>query len=138
MPDNPEHLQYRSGVQGRSYVYGVAFEGSSNQPLYSVHSDNLYYAVCYISTRATILTIPAKVNCPTNWTMEYSGYLVAGYYNRNGRTTYECVDSNPETIPGTSGSGNEAILYHVEPHCGALSCPPYDAQKELTCVVCSR
>ena len=135
MPNDPVHLQYRSGTQGDSRVYAVALEPHSGQPLYSAHSRYLTCAVCYASTRVTILTIPAKVNCPSNWTMEYNGYLIAGRDNRNGRTMFECIDRNPEAIPG---SFNAAVFYHVEPNCAGLSCPPYDAQKELTCVVCSR
>ena len=54
------------------------------------------------------------------------------------RSTYECVDKDAESVPGLDGGTNTAILYHVEPNCAGLSCPPYDAQKELTCVVCSR
>ena len=138
MPNDPGHLPYGSGVQGRSHMYAVALDITSGQPLYSARSHCLTCAVCYASTRVTILTIPAKVNCPSNWTMEYTGYMVAGHDNHNGRTMFECIDSNPETIPGSFSWNYAAAFYHVEPNCDGLSCPPYDAQKELTCVVCSR
>ena len=81
--------------------------------------------------------IPAKVNCPTNWTTEYTGYLMtesSGHY----RSTYECVDNDPESVAGLNGTDSyQALLYHVEPVCTGLSCPPYDSGKVLTCVVCS-
>ena len=137
MPDNPEHLQYRSGVQGLSYVYGVEYDPTSSQPLHSVKHHNVPCAVCFAATRDTILMIPAKLTCPTNWTLEYTGYLMAAAYSHH-RSTYECVDKNPDSVPGLDAwSGVSALFYHVEPNCAGLSCPPYDAQKELTCVVCS-
>ena len=138
MPNDPDHQQYSSGQQGYSYVYGLELDTSSSQPLNRVNSYNLPCAVCYATTRDTVLMIPAKVNCPTKWTIEYSGYLIAGRYSRSGRTLYECMDSNPETLPGTNGFSSSARYYHVEPDCGSMSCPPYSSEKELTCVVCSR
>ena len=138
MPDDPEHLQYMSGTQGYSYIYGVEYQLSGSQPLGNVGSHNVPCAVCHVTTRATLLMIPAKVNCPTNWTTEYTGYLMSAYYSHH-RSTYECVDKDPESVSGlNSHDSNNAYIYHVEPQCSGLSCPPYSAEKELTCVVCSR
>ena len=137
MPDDPEHLQYTSGVQGNSYLYGVEYRPHS-QPLQSVLYRNVPCAVCLITTRVTLLMIPAKVNCPTNWTTEYTGYLMTEHHGHH-RSTYECVDKDPESVAGLiGGDSNNALLYHVEPQCNGLSCPPYSSEKELTCVVCSR
>ena len=110
---------------------------NSNQPLGSVFGHNAPCAVCFAATRDTILMVPAKLTCPTNWTLEYTGYLTSehiGHY----RSTYECVDKDPESVPGLNVGRAHSLFYHVEPNCAGLSCPPYDAQKELTCVVCSR
>ena len=83
--------------------------------------------------------VPAKTQCPTDWTVEYVGYLMAEYYNRDSRTMYECVDKDPESVPGlNAGSDPRAFFELVEPYCNGLSCPPYDGEKELTCVVCTR
>ena len=83
--------------------------------------------------------IPAKTQCPTNWTLEYDGYLASEGYTRAGRTMYECVDKAPESVPGLNvHSSPTALFYLVEPNCNGLSCPPYDAGKELTCAVCTR
>ena len=137
MPSDPNHLQYHNGQQGYTYVYGVRIVGSSRQPLSISYNYYLPCAVCFVPTRDTILTIPAKVSCPSKWTSEYYGYLSAAHYSHNGRLMYECIDSNPERITYTASSS--AYLYHVEPACGnGVSCPPYDSSKELTCVVCSR
>ena len=78
--------------------------------------------------------IPAKTTCPAEWTMEYFGYLMS---ERGSRTLYTCVDRNMEAIPGTDNNGG-GNFWHVEANCNGLSCPPYNPEKELTCVVCSK
>ena len=138
MPDDPEHLQYGNGVQGYSDIFGMEYRLHSSQPLHHVTSHNVPCAVCYTATRDTVVMIPANLHCSTHWTVEYTGYLMGERYSHY-RSTYECVDKDPESVPGlNAGSGDNALFYHVEPNCAGLSCPPYDAQKELTCVVCSR
>ena len=137
LPDDPDFLQYTSRTQSNSLIYGVEYRPLS-QPLRNVNNHNVPCAVCHVTTRATLLMIPAKVNCPTNWTTEYTGYLMTAHQYNNYRSTYECIDKDPESISGLNGgNGNNAHLYHVEPHCPELSCPPYESGKELTCVVCS-
>ena len=82
--------------------------------------------------------IPAKTQCPTNWTLEYIGYLMSEHRGYNGRSMYECVDADPESIPGlNAASYPRAFFLPVEPHCSGLSCPPYSSEKELTCAVCT-
>ena len=136
LPDDPEHLQYTSGQQGNTYIYGLEYRTSS-RPLRNFNYHNVPCAVCHVTTRATLLMIPAKANCPTNWTTEYTGYLMTASWNHH-RSTYECVDKDPESVSELNVcDNNNARLYHVEPVCFGLSCPPYDSGKELTCVVCS-
>ena len=136
MPRDPDHLRYSSGQQGYSYVYGIRISASSYQGLSRSSGYYLPCAVCFVPARDTILKIPAKVNCPTNWTREYYGYLMTEHYSHSGRLMYECVDKDAEARRGASSAG---YLYHVEPVCSnGVSCPPYDNSKELTCVVCSR
>ena len=82
--------------------------------------------------------VPAKTQCPTDWTVEYVGYLMAENH-RNLRIAYECVDNNPESIPGLNAYSTPTAYFElVEPFCNGLSCAPYDDEKELTCVVCTR
>ena len=73
MPDNPDYLRYRPGVQGYSYVYGAEYQTISG-PLSAVDEHNVPCAVCYTPTRAAVMKIPAKTQCPLSWTLEYSGY----------------------------------------------------------------
>ena len=72
----------------------------------------------------------------------YLGYLMANTVGYNQPTTYECVDGQPEYIAGHSGNTNGALFYFVKPDCSSTGtighCPPYDANKQLTCVVCSK
>ena len=54
-------------------------------------------------------------------------------------TTFECVDHSPQSVPGSITSTDGALFYHVEVKCRyGIPCPPYDAQKEVTCVVCTK
>ena len=139
MPDDPDHLQYQSGVQGRSQVAGVEYWYASHPSLSSFNSHNVPCAVCYVATRSVAVMIPAKTQCSTNWTLEYIGYLMSENRSYKSRSMYECIDKNPESIPGlNSNSVPRAYFLLVEPYCNGLSCPPYDNEKELTCAVCTR
>ena len=140
MPNDPDYLQYASGSQNRNKVYGVEYNPSSGQPLFDVRGHNVPCAVCMATSRCSLLMIPAKTQCPTSWTTEYIGYLMSAHQNYVPPTTYECVDKDPESVAGLDavnwyqGSG---LFDHVEASCNGMACPPYDDEKELTCVVCT-
>ena len=138
LPNDPDHLPYESGVQGESYIAGVDYWFETRQPLASRTFHNAPCAVCYVATRSVAVMIPAKTQCPGNWTVEYVGYLMTEYYNNNGRLMYECVDKEPESIAGLNAEDRPIARFHlVEPYCGGIACPPYNAEKELACVVCT-
>ena len=54
------------------------------------------------------------------------------------RTMFECVDKNPDSVPGSGLIVYGALFHHVEASCTGMPCPPYDPQKELTCAVCTK
>ena len=81
--------------------------------------------------------IPAKTTCPSGWTREYYGYLLSEDVAQHC-STFTCVDVAQEGVPGSRGHYPASDLWHVEAHCSGLQCPPYDPEKELTCVVCTR
>ena len=138
LPNDPQYSRYGSGVTGWSPLTGVEYNTASSQPLGRVDEHNMPCAVCYTSSRVTVLMIPAKLTCPTNWTTEYTGYILANTFHNNGRYLYECIDKTPESVPGLDAfNSNNARFQHVEATCNSLSCPPYDAEKEVTCVVCT-
>ena len=104
------------------------------------HDHNVPCAVCYASTRAAVTMIPAKTCCPSTWTLEYSGYLMSGNKGHPHATMYECVDKNPDSVPGSVSNTvtDPALFYHIEASCNGMACPPYNPQKELTCAVCTK
>lgn len=135
LPDDPEYSTYTSGETEHVPLRGAEYRrGPSN-----VAYHNIPCAVCYASTRDTVLMIPAKLTCFTHWTTEYTGYLMVGHENHNGRTLFECIDQQPQSVPGLGAfDNNNALYYHVEATCNNFLCPPYNTEKELTCVVCTR
>ena len=138
LPEDPDYLQYRAGVQGFSPVYGVEYQ-SDVGPLASVNRHEIPCAVCRTSARETALMIPAKTQCPPSWTHEYTGYLMTErVHSDHHRSMFECIDKDPECVPGSAAVTSPALLTHTEATCGNLPCPPYDPQKELTCVVCTK
>ena len=54
------------------------------------------------------------------------------------RSTFECVDQSPQSVPGSIANTHGALFYHEVPCNYGIPCPPYDAQKEVTCVVCTK
>ena len=141
MPNNPDYLRYTPGANGWSNVYGAEYEPWGG-PFQAVQHHNVPCAVCYASTRVAVTMIPAKTRCPSTWTLEYSGYLMSAYKgvssNIHYRTMFECVDKNPDSIPGSASDANGALFHHTEASCTGMPCPPYDPQKELTCAVCTK
>ena len=137
MPKIPEYsptLTYRGGVDAHAHVYGSEYQS----PLQGTHDHNVPCAVCYVSTRPTVLMIPAKASCPQNWTREYYGYIMTEYKTHK-RSMFECVDKDQDSLPGSHANTDGVLFYHVEADCNSgLPCPPYNNHKELNCVVCSK
>ena len=48
------------------------------------------------------------------------------------------MDKDPEAVRGEAVDTNGALFYHTEAVCNGIDCPPYDPEKELTCVVCTK
>ena len=139
MPKDPEYsptLTYRIGVWSTTKVHGTEYEG----PLQGTHDHNAPCAVCCVSTRSKLLMIPAKFSCPQTWTREYYGYIMTeDNQSDRGRTMFECVDKDQESLPGSYANTNGAFFMHVEASCNTgLPCPPYNTEKELNCVVCTK
>ena len=121
----------------RSYLYGAEYE-SVNNIFRSKNEHNVPCAVCYTSAKSTKLMIPAQTTCPKSWTTEYVGYLMAERYTNARNSVYECVDKNPESIPGSTSNVNGALFWFVQGTCTGLPCPPYVNNRVITCVVCTK
>ena len=136
LPKDPQYST--NGVPPNSlfsYLYGSEYENT----LISTHDHNVPCTVCYVATRTTTLMIPAHTTCPTSWTKEYQGYLMAEYYKHARSAVYECVDEGAESVAGSVANTNGALFYHVVATCGkGLPCPPYVRTKTITCVVCTK
>ena len=89
----------------------------------TVHVDMKYKLEKIISEK--LLTIQAKLSCPANWTTEYSGYLMAAHDIHNGRTEFECIDNQPESVPGLNGFDDQ---------CSLLSCGGNMQQFQLSSI----
>ena len=118
-----------------SFLYGSEYE---NPVFNSLHNHNVPCAVCHTSVRSSKLMIPGETTCPLMWTKEYVGYLMASYRDHKRNAVYECVDKNSEAVPGGHANIDGALFYHVGAVCGVgLPCPPYVANRPITCVVCT-
>ena len=62
---------------------------------------------------------------------------MAEYYGHH-RSTFECMDREPETVVGGHDDQGRALFFHVEPRCGSLPCPPYMMEREMICAMCTR
>ena len=141
LPKIPLYLTTVSGTPHpwRGYLHGVEYQGPRSLPVPSNHEAPC--AVCHTAARSSVLMVPARHVCPSSWTLEYSGYLMSASAGHDTRSMFECVDKNPESVPGTSSNTNGAHFYYTEPICtpaGGIPCPPYVAGYELTCAVCTK
>ena len=135
LPEEPEYMVFQSGVQGLSPIHGSEYE-THDGPLPQTNQ-NVPCVVCNTELRGSLLMIPARISCPTSWTLEYNGYLMTDKWNHYRRSAV-CVDKDAEAIPGLDANTNGAMFFHTEVECNGIECPPYDAEKELTCAVCTK
>ena len=138
LPDNPDYLPGTTGFARNALIYGAEYEFySGSGPVTNVYNHIAPCAVCYVPNRATAVMIPAKTECPSSWTREYYGYLTSerdAYH----RSSFTCVDVNPEFVPGTSVNTEGALFYYTSSTCIGLNCPPYENNRILSCVVCTK
>ena len=145
MPLTVEYASFEDGTQfsSRGFLHGIEYE-TWESPLESVHDHDVPCAVCLVERSSESLMIPGNLSCPVGWRIEYSGYLVSSPAS-NGtvevhRTMFECLDGQPERFIGGArdGMGEVGLFALVEPDCSTLPCPPYRAEVEVSCVVCSK
>ena len=140
-PD-PLWAHYTDAVDSRGQVYGAEYEFSSakSHTYFSGDSRSFEDAPCSVcrTTRSSVVMIPGRNACYSGWTLEYKGYLVAGYYVDKSASEYVCLDGNPDVITGGQKNDVGADFYFVEGICGTLRCPPYENGRELTCAVCTK
>ena len=125
-------------VMGVEYELDVAARGDTTAFFHKqLHNEDAPCSVCR-SPRPTVIMIPGRNQCYSGWTLEYKGYLAAGFYARTAASEYVCLDDNPDVMSRGHSDQNGALFYLVEGICGSLRCPPYVEHRELTCAVCSK
>ena len=140
LPMNPNFLTGVSG-QIRAFIYGAEYEThtDSNSHVHGRHDHDVPCAVCHVSNRTAVYMVPAKYTCPTGWTREYYGYLMAERsLSSHHRSQYTCMDVALKPATGSSANKDGLLFFFVEGRCGSLPCPPYDNTKELSCAVCTK
>ena len=141
LPDDPDYIPnsiniYSSGV--RSVVHGAEYQVNIiGNPLQHLFNHNVPCAVCDVPTRARVIMVPAKTVCPPSWTREYYGYLMTAHVSHY-RSSYSCIDVDAEPIPGTASDVDGALFYPTVTTCNGLLCPPYENNRQLSCVVCTK
>ena len=135
--DVPTWASFNDANQNGALLYGAEFEtsGFGIPALTGIHNYDVRCAVCEVA-RGAALMVPGTQTCPSGWTQEYAGYLMAQHYTHS-RSAFLCVDENPD-VTGSAASTEGLLFYPVEAECGALPCPPYVQDREVTCVVCTR
>ncbi|XP_022303428.2 uncharacterized protein LOC111110998 [Crassostrea virginica] len=141
LPHNPDEapLYFSTRVDAAggyvSYLYGSEYQFTYQK---FAQDDDVPCAVCHVTIATSSLMIPAKTTCPSEWTMQYNGYLVSDYFNYKA-FDYICLHNDAEymTEGARRHNDNGHILYPVQAICGSLPCPPYKDGQYITCVVCS-
>nr|KAG5702864.1 hypothetical protein BaRGS_019083 [Batillaria attramentaria] len=132
LPLNPVYdghpvTQYVTQLYGAEYQ--VRPEAKNNQdPL---------CAVC-LSPRPYTVMVPATNTCHPGWTVEYTGYLMAGHHSLDAETEFICMDAKQDARIDSNADLNGNLFYYTVSTCGSLPCPPYEEGKIVTCVVCSK
>ena len=138
LPYNPQYLSYTSGVSTyRAYVYGAEYQVYDTPAFAGKHNHNVPCAVCHTPTRGAKIMIPARTSCPSSWTREYYGYLMAERHTHPHSLPFECVDVGAESLSSTVADTDGALFYFTESRCVGI-CPPYVDGRELTCAVCTK
>ena len=140
LPLDPDYITAPRSTSATvsSTLHGAEYQ-FYNGPQNNLHDQNAPCTVCYASTRAAMIMIPAKTQCPSSWTREYYGYLMTEReHTVHHRSSFDCVDVNPDVVPGSTGDTNGALFYYVIASCNGLQCPPYEANRVVSCAVCTK
>ena len=149
LPLNPDYI---NDTRASSAAYFSVLHGGEydtwDGPHHDLRNHNVPCAVCLASTRAAMIMVPAKTQCPTSWTREYYGYLMAERENTYDlpidqrqftQSSYTCVDITPDTVPGEDRDTGGTHFTYVIAECNdGIPCPQYVANQALSCTVCSK
>lgn len=135
------HQSQSAKLYGVEYEFGEQFsDGGAKFFGQDLYDHDVPCALCR-SNKPSSVMIPGRTQCYPGWSLEYSGYLVSGRVESDhdpAATNYACLDNRPETILGDASNDNGKLMVLVEGVCGSLKCPPYVANREIACVVCTK
>ena len=131
LPLNPDYISNSQSTNASFYstLHGAEYD-TANGPHDSLFNHNVACVVCLASTRSAMTMVPAKTQCPSSWTREYYGYLMAERENdvEFAQSSFTCVDISPETIAGEAGDSRGTHFTYILATCNdGIPCPPYEA-----------
>ncbi|GIX74482.1 uncharacterized protein CDAR_419811 [Caerostris darwini] len=96
--------------------------------------------MCFVQERTSATVFPARTKCPSEWTLEYSGFLMTKDL-RSRKGDYVCVDSQSEASAHQTlildRTDTRDHISDVKIGCGTLPCATFQKDALLPCVVCS-
>ena len=138
LPDEPVMSHHDLGANV-GIVSTVEIEDGSFAPQRSVANHDPACAVCMTRGRSSQIMIPATNRCPADWSLQYHGYLAGVSVLLQLVSELICIDAQPDVIDGSHADLQGPQIYPVKATCSKdLPCPPYQADKALLCVVCTR
>ena len=99
LPHSPKYDKFKDGYQNSVRMYGSEYEVNTVNPFKkNLHDHDAPCVVCYVSSRGSMLMMPARNDCPSGWTEEYHGYLMTEFYNHPKQRDFICVDEDAEYV----------------------------------------
>jgi len=136
-PDDPAPLN-------NMFAHTAGLHGSEYESVFlRNHNHQVLCAVCYVSGRSTVHMYPAKTKCPSDWSAEYGGYLMAARPDQR-RTQFTCVDSQLKAVSESPVRDNNGYLFFfVRASCNSRTSLPcgngqYANGKLISCTVCTK
>ncbi|CAG2209132.1 unnamed protein product [Mytilus edulis] len=134
LPNNPE-IPTSSYTYHTIDLYGTEYE--TNYFRNNSQDEDMPCALCRNNGSSSSVMIPGRRTCYAGWNVEYTGMLAAGSHSHSA-SNFICVDNDPEYIRSGKASDNGHLMYVVNTKCGSLPCPPYEENRQVYCVVCSK
>ena len=119
----------------RAQVFGAQYK---DPPRPEIKDYNVPCAVCLVP-RKLLFMMPGTNECADGWTTEYVGQITAEATREDRhRGEFVCMDDDAEIAPYNNLEEGGVFMYPAQVRCGSLPCLPYEENKDLLCVVCSR
>ena len=138
LPPDPDFNRTNGGDRGR--IYGAGYNSNFFGDIHSGSRD-VPCAVCRTTKTSSVIMIPGKNRCYTDWKTEYYGFLASNDHAWVAAGSYACVDNEIEFTSNdyiTDVTQYGKLFLEVVAKCGSLHCPPYKNNVPLACVVCSK